>query len=229
MVAASSTIDRDYIKLLGEAIALDTTANLEKKTVDGVETFVGDGNPTEAALLKFALDFGVWYDDVRKNPLYSDGSTDKPYGTKQYSFSSARKIMSWLVPLPGGRFRIFSKGAPDILLLRCNNMLNDAGAVVPFGASELATVERDALTAFAKDGMRTLCIAYRDFQGAQDWDQVLPPSEGDLTSGAKAPAEVYEAETKLTLLSIVGIEDPLRAEVPGAVEKCYKAGVYNWL
>jgi len=240
-VVASSGFNTDYIKLLGQAISLDTTANLEPKKTAEAQAAVqsgtsmqelganghlqGEGNPTESALLVLANDFGVWYDDVRKNPEFSDGSTDKPYGTKQYSFSSSRKMMSWLVPLGGGKFRIFSKGAPDILLKRCVSKLNNAAQAVSFGSGEMAVVERDALTAFAKDGMRTLCIAYRDFDSEQDWEKVLPPTEEDSKTGAKAPADVYEAETKLTLLSIVGIEDPIRAEVPGAVEKCYSAGV----
>jgi len=35
----------------------------------------------------------------------------------------------------------------------------------------------------------------------------------------------YVAETQLTLLGIVGIEDPLRAAVPGAIQQCYTAGI----
>ena len=58
---------------------------------------------------------------------------------------------------------------------------------------------------YARRGMRTLGLAYRDF-----------PKETKLS-------EIDEND--LTFVSLVGIEDPLRAEVPGAIEKCYRAGI----
>jgi magnesium-transporting ATPase (P-type) len=57
--------------------------------------------------------------------------------------------------------------------------------------------------------LRTLCIAFRDFdKGDPDaWD-IAPP------------------EDKLVCVAIIGIADPVRKEVPEAVALCKKAGIF---
>lgn len=55
----------------------------------------------------------------------------------------------------------------------------------------------------ASEGLRTICLAYRDFSAADgepDWD-----SENDILTG-------------LTCICVVGIEDPVRPEVSVAHE-----------
>ncbi|MEQ2187302.1 ATPase, Ca transporting, plasma membrane, partial [Goodea atripinnis] len=62
----------------------------------------------------------------------------------------------------------------------------------------------------ASEGLRTICLAYRDFpasDGEPDWD-----NENDILSG-------------LTCICVVGIEDPVRPEVPDAIRKCQHAGI----
>merc|ERR1712032_1785102 len=41
--------------------------------------------------------------------------------------------------------------------------------------------------------------------------------------GDGSPA--YSMETRLIFVALMGIEDPLRAEVPDAIQKCYAAGI----
>lgn len=56
----------------------------------------------------------------------------------------------------------------------------------------------------ASEGLRTICLAYRDFplsEGEPDWD-----SENDILTG-------------LTCVCVVGIEDPVRPEVSGNASK----------
>lgn len=73
----------------------------------------------------------------------------------------------------------------------------------------------------ACDGLRTISIAYRDFvRGKADINQVhLGPND--------EPNWEDEANTvnNLTCLCVVGIEDPVRPEVPDAIRKCQKAGI----
>ncbi|MEQ2162947.1 Plasma membrane calcium-transporting ATPase 2 [Goodea atripinnis] len=61
----------------------------------------------------------------------------------------------------------------------------------------------------ACEGLRTISIAYRD----------LPPNP--------EPEWDNEAEivTELTCITVVGIEDPVRPEVPEAIRKCQRAGI----
>lgn len=78
---------------------------------------------------------------------------------------------------------------------------------------------REVIEPMACDGLRTICVAYRDFvtsnaavnevsiDGEPNWDD-----EENIMS-------------KLTCLCIVGIEDPVRPEVPDAIRKCQRAGI----
>ena len=67
------------------------------------------GNKTECALLGFVQELGQSYQTVRD---------DYPQDTlvKVYTFNSVRKSMSTVTHLPGGNFRLYTKGASEIIL-----------------------------------------------------------------------------------------------------------------
>lgn len=67
------------------------------------------GNKTECALLGFVMDMGQSYEAVRE---------DYPQDTlvKVYTFNSVRKSMSTVTHLPGGNFRLYTKGASEMVL-----------------------------------------------------------------------------------------------------------------
>lgn len=67
------------------------------------------GNKTECALLGFANDLKRDYQAIR-----NEIPEEKLY--KVYTFNSVRKSMSTVVQLPDGSFRLYSKGASEILL-----------------------------------------------------------------------------------------------------------------
>ena len=67
------------------------------------------GNKTECALLGFVIDLGQDYEAVRE---------ENPPETfiKIFTFNSQRKSMSTIINLPGGNYRLFTKGASEIIL-----------------------------------------------------------------------------------------------------------------
>ena len=67
------------------------------------------GNKTECALLGFVLDLGQSYEKVR-----DEVAEEKIY--KVYTFNSVRKSMSSVVRRDDGGFRLFCKGASEIVL-----------------------------------------------------------------------------------------------------------------
>ena len=67
------------------------------------------GNKTECALLGFILDIGKCYESVRE-----EMPEDRMH--KVYTFNSVRKSMSTVIPREGGGFRLFTKGASEIVL-----------------------------------------------------------------------------------------------------------------
>ncbi|XP_005609634.1 plasma membrane calcium-transporting ATPase 4 isoform X2 [Equus przewalskii] len=158
------------------------------------------GNKTECALLGFVTDLKQDYHAVR-----SEVPEEKLY--KVYTFNSARKSMSTVVEKPGG-YRMYSKGASEILLRKCNRILDKKGEAVPFKNKDRDEMVRTVIEPMASDGLRTICIAYRDFS------DVEPPWDNE-----------NEILTELTCIAVVGIEDPVRPEVPEAIAKCKRAGI----
>ena len=115
----------------------------------------------------------------------------------QLTFSTERKYMATLVNSKvNGKRMLYVKGAPEIVLSLCNE---------PKIGSEAIDAQ---LLAFQERAMRTLGFACREVQG--DEPQVCK----DLIS-----------KHGLAFTAIAAISDPVRADVPAAVQKCQQAGI----
>ncbi|XP_030634661.1 plasma membrane calcium-transporting ATPase 1 [Chanos chanos] len=161
------------------------------------------GNKTECALLGFALDLKKDYQAIR-----NEIPEEKLY--KVYTFNSVRKSMSTVLKNADGSFRMFSKGASEILLKKCYKILTASGESKVFRPRDRDDMVKKVIEPMASEGLRTICLAYRDFpasDGEPDWD-----NESDIL-------------TSLTCICVVGIEDPVRPEVPDAIRKCQRAGI----
>lgn len=170
------------------------------------------GNKTECALLGFVQALGVNYQTIR-DELPED------HFTRVYTFNSVRKSMSTIIPRPGGGFRLYTKGASEIVLKKCSFIYGHDGVLEKFTRDMQDRLLHQVIEPMACDGLRTISIAYRDFvpgkaainevhsDGEPNWDD-----EDNIVSN-------------LTCLCVVGIEDPVRPEVPDAIRKCQKAGI----
>ncbi|XP_056091762.1 plasma membrane calcium-transporting ATPase 1a isoform X1 [Rhinichthys klamathensis goyatoka] len=161
------------------------------------------GNKTECALLGFAMDLKKDYQAIR-----NEIPEEKLY--KVYTFNSVRKSMSTVLKNADGSFRMFSKGASEILLKKCFKVMTAAGEAKVFRPRDRDDMVKKVIEPMASEGLRTICLAYRDFpvsEGEPDWE-----NENDILS-------------RLTCLCVVGIEDPVRPEVPDAIRKCQRAGI----
>lgn len=187
-----------------------------KRIVDG-----GSGNPTEVSLLHLVHDLGYSYENIRNQTR--GRSEQGALGAflaegKQFGFTSARKIMSWAVPVTEGGYRVYMKGAAEVVLSRCSDSLNASNEVQALTDSDRDETA-EVCAAFARRGMRCLALAYRDLPPGFDIEEkteTIKNSDGSLAN---------MAETEMTVVAFVGIEDPLRPEVPGAIDKCYQAGI----
>ncbi|XP_051975929.1 plasma membrane calcium-transporting ATPase 1b isoform X2 [Xyrauchen texanus] len=161
------------------------------------------GNKTECALLGFSLDLRKDYQMIRNE--YPEENL-----FKVYTFNSVRKSMSTVLKNSDKSYRMFSKGASEILLKKCCKVLSANGDAKVFKPRDREDVVKKVIEPMASEGLRTICLAYRDFplsDGEPDWDD-----ETDILTG-------------LTCICIVGIEDPVRSEVPEAIKKCQRAGI----
>ena len=81
--------------------------------------------------------------------------------------------MSTIIPLDGGGFRVYTKGASEIIMKKCSFLLGEAGRVETFTAAHQDRLVSTVIEPMAKDGLRTISIAYRDFvPGKADKNQV---------------------------------------------------------
>ncbi|XP_039626890.1 plasma membrane calcium-transporting ATPase 2 isoform X4 [Polypterus senegalus] len=191
------------LDLLIHAIAINsayTTKILPPDKEGGLPKQVG--NKTECGLLGLVLDLKRDYQPIRdmlpEEKLY-----------KVYTFNSVRKSMSTVTKLPDGSFRMYSKGASEIILKKCSRILNAVGEPRIFRPRDRDEMVKKVIEPMACDGLRTICVAYRDFPAnpEPDWDK-----ENDIL-------------TDLSCICVVGIEDPVRPEVPEAIRKCQRAGI----
>ncbi|XP_036806858.1 plasma membrane calcium-transporting ATPase 2 isoform X3 [Oncorhynchus mykiss] len=191
------------LDILVNAISLNsayTTKILPATKEGGLPMQVG--NKTECGLLGLVLDLKRDY-----QPIRNQIPEEKLY--KVYTFNSARKSMSTVIKLSDGSFRMYSKGASEIVLKKCTKILNQEGEPRVFRPRDKDEMVKKVIEPMACDGLRTICVAYRDFPADPEplWD-----NENDILN-------------ELTAVCVVGIEDPVRPEVPDAIIRCQRAGI----
>ncbi|OEH76738.1 putative Ca2+-ATPase [Cyclospora cayetanensis] len=210
-------------RLITESISLNSTAFLEKMEMmalsDGQPTtrytvkYVGSA--TECALLEYN-DFicGADYAEIRA----TKGSDSLIVHREE--FSSDRKIMTTIVYQNGldePYVRVYVKGAAERVLQLCSFLVSTSGDVQQLRADQKSEIEKRVIDGMARDALRTICIAYRDFNMDElpEWRDKQP-----------APNQMFlKAEQNLICLGIFGIQDPVRDEVPEAVMRCHQAGI----
>ncbi|KJE89783.1 calcium-translocating P-type ATPase [Capsaspora owczarzaki ATCC 30864] len=178
--------------LLFQGIAVNSNA-YETTREDGTKAFIG--SKTECALLQFSSKLGSDFVGVRKSSNVA----------RVYPFSSRLKSMSTVVAVDSKKHRIYVKGASEIIVGRCDRILNASGTAVPLTAAHGVSAKIDEL---AQEALRTIGLAYADLDS-------FVPVDGD----DEGP------QVKLVLIGIVGIEDPVREAVPKAVKDCQQAGI----
>lgn len=156
------------------------------------------GNPTEAALLLWLHEQGVNYLDLREAAPVLE----------QLTFSTERKYMATLVQSPLiGKKVLYVKGAPEIVLANCARVATAEGMK---SVEECRPAIEAELLDFQNQAMRTLGFAYQLVEeGSEDAFFV----DGRLK------------HTNLTFLGVVAISDPVRPDVPAAVQTCLDAGI----
>mmetsp|Transcript_20738 Transcript_20738/g.47025 ORF Transcript_20738/g.47025 Transcript_20738/m.47025 type:complete len:867 (+) Transcript_20738:281-2881(+) len=213
--------DQRILETIGKTISIDTMNETAIEFNKDGTIKKSSGNPTEVALLVFVHDLGMSYDQIRNSTRgRSSVGVEAQYLSdgKLYGFSSARKMMSWAVPLEDGRYRIYTKGAQEVVLSRCSKYVGSSGEINDLTDDDVDDFMEHS-NIYARRGMRTLALAYGDLPAGTDLEAISETIKN--VDGSDA----FETETNLVAVGLVGIEDPLRHEVPDAIEKCYRAGI----
>ena len=171
---------------LVQGMALCTDAEINE------EGSVGD--PTEVALVNAALDKGF-----NKNDLLSVHPR-----VAEAPFDSIRKMMT-TVHKYDSEFISYTKGAPDVLLSRCSQILTENGIRAITEDDKIQI--REANKSMADKALRVLALGMRKFNTMPE-----DTSEQGL-------------EKDLIFIGLSGMIDPVRPEVKDAIKICKEAGI----
>ena len=152
------------------------------------------GDPTEIAIVEECYKLGK-----TKKSLYNqyERINDIP-------FNSSRKMMTTIHRI-GNKYRIITKGAPDVLIKRCNKYYSN-NQISSLGMSIINLIEQQNEN-MAKKALRVIAVGYKDVDS-------LPNK-----------IESNYIENDLIFTGLIGMIDPPREGVKEAISTCRKAGI----
>ncbi|MDR7570867.1 MAG: cation-translocating P-type ATPase, partial [Armatimonadota bacterium] len=160
------------------------------------------GDPVDVALLEAVRAEGG---DVRGWRQRLPRVGEWPFDARRKRMVTVHRVeeptgIPWLETAP---YAVFVKGAPEVVVPGCTRWWTAGGAE---RLGEKARVRVNArVEAMAREGMRVLALAFRTAEAPPDREET--------------------AADGLVLAGLVGLVDPLRPEVPRAVEMCHRAGI----
>lgn len=180
------------LKALLEALSLCNDTEIQTAADGTVQTM---GDPTETSLVEAAMHVGM---DVEESKRLLQRIAEIP-------FDSGRKRMTTIHEGRGGDIYAFTKGALDVIMVRCTHEMSN-GTRVPLTNSRVVEILRLS-EHYAARGSRVMAAASRTFKS---------------TPTDIAPDVI---EKDLTFLGFVAISDPPRPEAAEAVRKCRDGGI----
>ena len=195
-----SVEEAQFYGLANQALGTDETSRLIKEGIAINSTASLDlSNPDKPVVLGNPTEGALllW---LRNNGIDYRNLKEDANVVEELPFSTERKYMATVVDSAQleGKKILYVKGAPEIIRSLCKQIDKNVN---------IADIDRQ-LTDYQNRAMRTLGFAY----------QVLNDSDMAIADG-KVVAD------NLTFMGIVAIADPVRKDVPAAVQKCMAAGI----
>lgn len=146
------------------------------------------GDPTEGALLVFA------------NSLVNVKDLQREYPRQEeFPFDSLTRRMEVICRTPEGKFEVYLKGAPEVVVHMCSSVMQ-SGKVRKLDETEQKNL-LDRHLRLAEKGERVIALAFRQAE------------------------ELKEYAGDFIFLGFIGIVDPPRPEAREAIAKCHAAGI----
>jgi sodium/potassium-transporting ATPase subunit alpha len=161
---------------------------------DGHEP-IAKGNATDCALLRLSGRF----------PLIIENHTrvfDQPFNSKmKYALTFVKDAST---------STLYVKGAPDVLFDRCTSYMLSSGEIKNLDESARGRLLK-MQEQWSRQGQRVIMLAQRDFTTSSD-----PSFSTD--------SETASAASNLTIVALIGIVDPPRADIPHTVSEARRCG-----
>jgi len=184
----------------------DASLPLEQRTIHG--------NATDAAVLRFAESLSLPTIGIDNRKLTA--SYDKLFNIP---FNSRNKWMLTVIrekEKPDVDSWVLVKGAPDVLLPMCANVLQADGTESPIDSTNKQRLE-DLQENWSRQGQRVIALCKKPLPAAKADLFSLPPNEVEEM--------MYENLTDLTLVGFLGICDPPRPNAKDTVTILRRAGI----
>ena len=206
------------------ALALCHTVVSEKTPGDPPKIEFKAQSPDEAALVATARDVGFTFvgRDDDKLIVNAIGEEKRYTVLNTLEFNSTRKRMSAIIRMPDGKIILFCKGADSMIYSR----------LIPDEQRELRATTGEHLEMFAREGLRTLCIAQKQLseEEYQEWNKEYDLAANAVVGREEKLEEVSSRiETDLWLIGGTAIEDKLQDNVPESISLLGKAGIKLWV
>jgi sodium/potassium-transporting ATPase subunit alpha len=188
----------------------DESASIDKRAIKG--------DATDTAILRFAEVFadGRHGIDVATMVESHDKLFEIPFNSKNkwmLTIIRERKVVSGKPQF--GEPWMLVKGAPDVLFPVCSAALNADGSVVPFGSHALRRISV-LQSEWSSEGQRVLALCKRSLAGVN--------VDFNLASANDVEEMMYSQLLNLTLVGLIGIQDPPRADVEEVIQIIRRAG-----
>ncbi|KAM5302198.1 phospholipid-transporting ATPase VB isoform 3-T4 [Glossophaga mutica] len=148
-------------------------------------------------------------------------------------FDSVRKRMSVVVKHPlTGEIIVYTKGADSVIMDLLEDPARVTDADVEKKVRRIRARTQKHLDLYARDGLRTLCIAKKVIseEDFRRWASFRHEAEAALENREELLTETAQhLENQLTLLGATGIEDRLQEGVPDTVAALQEAGIQLWV
>ena len=158
------------------------------------------GEPTEKAIVEEGINIGSV-----KNRLENFMPR-----VNEIPFDSNRKMMTTIHKI-GNKYRVITKGAPDVLLQKCTKQIDTISEMTNQYNIKIRSLENLKIQSdnrqMAQKALRVIAVAYKDLD--------VLPSKIDSQS----------IENNLTFVGLIGMIDPPRKGVKEAVQVCKNSGI----
>jgi phospholipid-transporting ATPase len=219
----SSHENYNNIHLFLQCLVLCNSVMLEHDSKQQGKIIYQTSSPDELALVNAARLFGYVFKDRdinNKVHVQIKGQTIEYELLNMIEYSSERKKMSVIAKCPDGKIRLFTKGADSAI--RPHISVNKS----------LLHQTDEQLLNFAREGLRTLMVAYKEIPLAeyQKWNEKYMNAVTHTQNKDALLEELNnDIERNFYLLGATAIEDRLQDDVSDTLEALVSAGIKIWM
>ncbi|OMJ69081.1 hypothetical protein SteCoe_33300 [Stentor coeruleus] len=188
----------EFLHLLKESIFMNSSAYIDP--IKGSQ-----GSKTEIAMILLMKGLGH-SDCIETRKAYFDRFH------RIFPFSSKRKKSSIVLTTEEPKLRVHVKGASEVVASSCTKYLSLDGQAHIINEEVSKTIQ-NTINKMTDNALRVIALTYKNLNSQENIE--------DLDSNGFPEIE----KSELTLIGLIGIRDPIRPEVPGAVKECQRAGI----